>query len=96
MFGGHSFDTRNDTVFAKGSHLACPLDAFFQEAARRRSSQERLERAAQDRAAMLLQVAAAAEARMRKQLLDARVQANEKWVERTKVGKKQSARPSQE
>ena len=49
---------------------------FLQEAA--------LERAARDRAAMLLQVSAAAQARL---------QAKAKWVERTKVSKRQIARP---
>ena len=63
------------------------LVACFQEAARQRSTQGREERAAHDRAAMLLQVAAAAQRRLQAQLAATRSQANEKWVERTKVSK---------
>ena len=61
--------------------------SLLQEAARRRSAQSRLDRAAADRAAMLVQVAAVARARMQEQLEATRSQANQKWAQRVQVGK---------
>ena len=63
-----------------------PFDrAFLEEAFRQRSAQERVDRAARDRAAMLAQVAAVASMRMQEQLEATRSQANQKWVQRVQV-----------
>ena len=61
--------------------------ALLQEAARQRTAQERLTRAAADRAAMLVQVAEVAQARMKEQLEATRSQANQRWAQRQQVGK---------
>ena len=65
-----------------------PFDrAFLEEAFRQRSAQERVDRAARDRAAMLAQVTAVASRRMQEQLEATRSQANQKWAQRVQVGK---------